>query len=261
MKVKHTKRWSLLMVTCMAMGVLPLTGFTQIDVDFQSDLIGDPPSDALFITASASVTVQDGEPIFGGSGTKSMLINTTTSGFAGNTWVVFKGDTAYESGSFATEVYGQNNLSHTYIRLGNHSTGTGIPNDATGVNLHIRWGNHFSSWDADNVVYSFDQILQINTVYIIAINFDSASETWSGTINGSAITAGSGTITTFDYASKNNYDVKNIDRVHFFASSANNGALTYVDNLTLIPEPSSVTIILGLSALLIGLFRIRGKGR
>lgn len=256
MKIKQMKPWNLLAVTCVMAGIMPLTGFGQINVDFQDDTIGDPPQDALWITAGASVTVQDGESIFGGDGNQSMLMNTTSTGYAGNTWVVFNGDEAYTKGTFTTQLYGQNNLSFTYIRLGNSSTATGIPNGDTAVNLLIRWGERFQSWDAADNLYTFDQILSNSAVYTLVIDFDSENETWSGTINGSAITANAGAVSTFDYYRKNTNDVMDIDRVHFLGNSANNGGITYVNNLTLVPEPSTA-LIFSTSALLLGVRRVR----
>ncbi len=252
MKAKHAKRWTLHAVTCIAAGILPLTGFSQIHVDFQNDTIGDPPAEALWITANADVTVVDGESIFG-AGNQSMLINPVV-----NTYVVFRGDEAYQTGTFTTELTGETRTNHTYIRLGNSSTGTGIPPASTAVNLHIRWGYLLSSWDANNNVYSFDQVLKEGESNVLVINFDSISQTWSGTIDGIVLTANNGETSVFDYANKSVNNVTSVDRVHWYSPTGAGGTLAYVNNIALIPEPSSAMIV-GLSVLLLGLIRMRNR--
>ncbi len=204
--------------------------------DFQGEKVGTPPSNAHLITPQAEVTIVDGgsadpDP-FGGARNQSMLIDTTRSGV--NTYVVYGSDGSHEKGSLSMDIYAERKLSYTYIRLGNRSVYNGIPNDYTAVNLLIRWGQVFESWDAKGESLTLDGVLSPETVYSIRISFDSRAKTWNGTINGMPITANGGSVKTFDYFRKNaslSHKVSYIDRVHWYVPAVNGGALIFVDNV------------------------------
>ncbi len=259
MNTKSLLHCSRFLGTCLVASIMPASLWAALPEDFQSDTVGAAPSGAHWITTGASVTVVDGNSTnadpFGGVGNQSMYINSA----ALSTYVVYKNDTAYTAGTFSIDLYGANVNSYTYVKLGNSSVSTGVPNVDTAVNLLIRWGSVFSSWDASNVSYNFDSKLLQNVAYSLVVTFDSSTEKWSATVNGTSITANSGVTTVFDYYNANSNSVLNVDRVSLYSPTASGGAMTYVDNISLaqIPEPSSALLVGAAAMLVAGSLRRR----
>ncbi|MCC7350407.1 MAG: PEP-CTERM sorting domain-containing protein [Phycisphaerales bacterium] len=221
--------------------------------DFQSDTVGSVPTNGVVFTdiqSSTTVEVVDGNSTpadpFGGSGNQSLWMEDT--GGSNSTLTFNTGNSGYAQGTISAKIYVVDDDTNTYQYvdinggIGNANTGSG---DIGPWIQYIPDDYGFRAITSSGTVY-FTNTFPHNTVVDLVIQFDSTTDTFTGTIDGNPLT--DGTNTTFNFF--NNLSSMSSVRVVHAMSVDRPPATTFYDNITLapVPEPSGM-IFLGLGAL------------
>ena len=100
------------------------------------------------------------------------------------------------------------------------------------VDLSLGIGGKFSFYNGTANI-AFDQTVRFSKDHTLIIQFDTKTDTFTGTLNGITLTANDGATETFDFRTK----VRYLDTVRLVSGNARH---FYVDDLKLIPE--SITV-------------------
>lgn len=87
---------------------------------------------------------------------------------------------------------------------------------------------------------NFDQSVTLDTDSALIIDFDSGTDTFSGSINGTTLTTGGGGASSFDFANA----LASVDNLYMLAATS--PALStdvYVDNIKIVPEPATMGLL------------------
>lgn len=219
--------------------------------DFQSDAVGSAPTNGVIFSSinnPVEVVNDSSTPSdpFGGTGNKSLWMedtNTTNSTLTFNV-----GGPGYAAGTISAKIYVVSDQTNTFEYF-DINGGTGNANTGAGdIGPWIQYIPDlygFRAYTSSGAVY-FTNSVPHNTVIDLVVQFDAATDTFTGTINGSALT--DGTNTTFNFY--NSLSTLSSVRIVNGQSTQDSGlsTTTFYDDITLVPEPSSM-MLLGLGAL------------
>jgi len=231
--------------------------------DFQSDTVGaaPSPSDPAHLDKSAGmrfevIDASSSPPDqFGGAGNKSLMASNSTTGNYVNYVMDAPAASAVAVGTFSVKfshVDFGGSSAITSFNLGTYSGSTVL--SGVGPALEI-FGSSMRVWTSGGPV-TLDQTVPFNpALHTIAINFDANTDTFTGTLNGSPLTASSGATTSFGF----NQNLTGIHAVLFSTPTTGRIGQTFIDDVVITPEPASAVsalAVLGCVAL-----RRRASGR
>jgi len=236
-----------------AFAVSSVASAAYLSADFESDTVNLPPSSASYYPNAApnyakvidSASTPAAERI-GGAGNQSLQLedmsdpNDVRVGFQGGAGGIVG------QGYFATKLFitkdGTLNKPGLEIRLGSGPSAGSI-----GV-----WLAHYGGAglvDA-NTFNAFDNPVSVNAPHALVINFDTATDKYSGTIDGNPLTMGGGAITQFNFTSNQSL----LETVLMVSGcSSTSASRVFVDDIVLdagaIPEPASMGLVIVATAI------------
>lgn len=222
--------------------------------DFQGDTVGSAPTNGVIYsdihTDVTQVEVVDAASTpadpFGGAGNKSLWMEDT--GGTNSTLTFGINSPGYTQGILSAKIYVVDDATNTfqYVDL---NGGTGAANQGNGdIGPWIQYipdDYGFRAITSAGAVY-FSNSFPHNAVVDLVLHFDTATDTFTGTIDGNTLT--DGTNTTFAFF--NDLSELTSVRIVHGMSVDRPTATTFYDNVTLVPEPSSM-MLLGLGALVL----------
>jgi hypothetical protein len=250
---------SVAVVTASVLAISSMASAAYLTVDFESDTVGSAPASASSVGAPANTEVRvidsgstPADP-FGGAGNQSLFMRDDSESL--NAEATWKGvGPGLTSGTFTIQYLLQDggNTSGGYadnpymnIRLGDTAGGSTL----SGIGPWIDQNGTSLRNLADSSI--FDQVPLLNAVNTLTLAFDTATDTFTGTLNSAALTTGGSPLNTVHpftsllssidgfYAGaawSSPYDV------HFFMDNA---------ELDAIPEPASIGLIVGAGAMML----------
>lgn len=225
--------------------------------NFQSELAGGPPSAGMVggVTPGNNGGANPGTIVvdsttspsvdpFGPAGNKSLMLAKMDSGGA-DTRARFGFDgfpAAVPSGTIEMDLYfnypaaGNTSLQ---IQTNNVTTLGGSPTQF-GPNMELYAHSGIIRAYGHTNVFTMDQSATVlrNTAGHLIINFNSGTSTFTASLNGNPLTANGGTVSSFEYGT-NGGSITSVTLQN--VTSSDNRA--FVDNLSLVPEPSSLALL------------------
>lgn len=244
--------------------LLPQLTFSQSSlgpIDFESDTLGSAPStitpNDVKDPGSNIVEVVDNtstpsNPI-GVAGNRSVVLQDTDSG--ADARLNYLLDAPLTSGTveftFALEDAGNAGNPFGAIFMGSGVTSGGNVSSSTrGANILFSGNSSTTSFELVVITptgtVTLDNVGDLGTSYDIVLNFDSNSDSWSGTINGDTITGSAGVVTSFAY-DEPQPDLNSVEFVSGTIAKIN--STFFVDNISVIPEPSQFAFLGGILVL------------
>jgi hypothetical protein len=222
--------------------------------DFQSDTVGAAPTNGLVYSdyqLGTQVKVVDSgstpaDP-FGGSGNHSLWMEDTGQSNSTLTWGVGSGN-GFAQGTIKAQVYvvddANNTLQYFGINGGIGSANTG----AADLGPWLMYKEGTLQAIALSGTKTLTTPVPVNTVLNVVVNFDSATHTYTGSINGNPLT--DGTTTTFDFFNTDASltELESVRIVHATSIQDDpSSSTTFYDNVSLnaVPEPTSGALLLG----------------
>ncbi|MCC6424146.1 MAG: PEP-CTERM sorting domain-containing protein [Phycisphaerales bacterium] len=207
--------------------------------NFEGDTPGGAPSGTLYTSGHIEVVDSSTNPVdpFAASGNHSLLVEDNSDPNSAN--AVFSASGASTTGTFSFDFWSTKDGTWTTpyfeVRIGNSTV-------QNGSDLGV-W---FAFNNSGNIVNyggqgTLDQTLTHNASHTIVINYDTSTDKWSGTLDNVPLTAGSGSITQFDFYTA-------LASVQSFGFSAGYSTTTtvrgFVDNLlVVVPEPTTLSLL------------------
>lgn len=224
-------------------------------VDFQGDAVGANPSLADYISETGGNVIEvvgsastPADP-FGGAGNKSLWLQDNND--PSDAAVGFRRTVAEPVGKLSLRLYVVQDVSFPTPWLELRAFKDGISSlDGAAQGVEIGPWMFFSAGSLVSPIsiglftsgptLTLDQTLSANTAHMVEISFNTVSDTFTAMLDGSPLTDDGGATTVFPFYSA----LPDLNAVAFTAGfSTRVGVRTFVDDISLIPEPATVSLV------------------